>query len=52
MNGLDIKIITSWEAYIGYAACFGDYDEGIKVSTGKTEDEAIMELVENYRDWD
>jgi hypothetical protein len=49
---LDIKIINTWDAYIGYAACFGDYDEGVKVSTGSTEDEAVMELVENYRDWD
>jgi hypothetical protein len=50
---LDIKIINTWDAYYGVtAACFGDYDEGVKVSTGSTEDEAVMELVENYRDWD
>lgn len=49
---LDIKIVTCEPQMYGWAAWFGDYDEGVKSSTGKTKDEAIMELVENYRDWD
>lgn len=49
---LDIKIVTAEPQYIGWAAWFGDYDEGVKSSTGSTKEEAIMEMVENYRDWD
>lgn len=52
MNGLDIKIVTAEPQYIGWAAWFGDYDEGVKHAYGKTEEEAVMEMVENYRDWD
>lgn len=47
---LDIKIVTCEPQYIGWAAWFGDYDEGVKYARGKTENEAIMELVEEYRD--
>lgn len=49
---LDIKIVTVEPQYVGWAAWFGDYDDGVKSSIGHTEDEAIMELVECYRDWD
>lgn len=52
MPDLEVKIITCEPQYIGYAAWFGDYDEGVKSAWGDTEDEAIMELVENHRDWD
>lgn len=50
---LDIKTISVWDNYgFEYAACFGDYDEGVKTGTGKTEEEAIMDLVDYYRDFD
>lgn len=49
---LDIKTIEVWDTFDGYAACFGEYDLGVRVFTGKTEEEALLELAEDYRDWD
>lgn len=49
---LDIKKISVQDAYIGYVACFGDFDDEVKCGHGKTEEEAIMDLVDYYRDFD
>lgn len=37
--------ITTWQNDYEWCACFGDYDLGAKIGAGRTEAEAIIELI-------
>ena len=47
---LDELRITTWFDDIGrcWCACFGDYDEGVRICSGTTQRDAINELLDYY----
>ncbi len=42
--------ITTWRNDVEWCACFGDYDLGAFVGTGKTEALAVSDLLDHKED--